>query len=365
MTARADTLQARSVSVDTRALAADVLDIAVTPDVTLRVALDRREMLPAGGQAWSGRVPGDPLSAVTLVSASGAFQGSIRTTDAAYSIEPDGPAYVVRQVDTRLTPPELEPLEPPVGAFAAAAVAADPPMAGDDGSTIDVLVLYTPGARASAGGSDAAVQARIALGVTETNTAYANSGITPRLRLVGTQVLNYTEVGMSDDLTALQSNASVGTLRNSVGADLVSLIVANSAEACGVGYLLNGNAAYGFSVTSYNCISPNYSFGHELGHNMGFVARPGGRRQRLLSVFLRLQAPVEPVPHGHGLRLPRRLSAGAALLEPEHHLQRRADRHRRPARQRQVDQQHRQRCCELPPGRRRRHPADDLGRSAT
>ena len=128
-----------------------------------------------------------PLSAVTLVSASGAFQGSIRTTTAAYSIEPDGPAYVVRQVDTRLTPPELEPLEPPVGAFAAAAVAADPPMAGDDASTIDVLVLYTPGARASAGGSDAAVQARIALGVTETNTAYANSGITPRLRLVGTQ----------------------------------------------------------------------------------------------------------------------------------------------------------------------------------
>ncbi len=270
-----DTIQSRQVEVDTSALAADVLDIAVTEDVTLRAVLDRRDVR-GNGQAWSGRVTGDALSAVTLVVHDGTFQGSIRTTTAAYSIEPSGPAYVVRQVDTRLTAPELEPLHPPADALADAALH-DPPEALDDGGTIDVLVLYTPGARTSAGGTDAAVQARIALGVAETNTGYANSGITPRLRLVGTQLLTYTEAGMSADLSALRSNSSVQALRDSVGADLVALIVANSAEACGVGYIMTstaGFAAYGYSVTAYSCISPNYSFGHELGHNMGSSHAP-------------------------------------------------------------------------------------------
>ena len=274
--ARSDTLRATTVSVDPAALAADVLDIAVTPEVTLRATLDRRELLPGGGQAWAGHVPGDALSAITLVSQAGAFQGSIRTTTAAYSIEPSGAGYVVRQLDTSLTPPELAPIETPAGAVAAAALA-DPPIAQDDGSTLDVLVLYTPGARTSAGGTDAAVQARIALGVTETNTGYANSGITPRLRLVGTQLLAYTEAGMNTDLTTLRANASVIALRDATGADLVTLIVADTPEACGLGYLMNspaGFAPYAFNVVAYQCISPNYSFGHELGHNMGSTHAP-------------------------------------------------------------------------------------------
>jgi len=274
--ARPDTLQAHAVSVDSAALAADVLDIAVTPDVTLRAVRDRREALRGGGLAWSGRVPGDRVSTVTLVARGDAFQGSIRTATAAFSIEPSGTGFIVREVDTRLTAPEMEPLHPPADALAAAALG-DPPIGHDDGSTIDVLVLYTPGARTSAGGTDAAVQARIALGVAETNTGYANSGIAPRLRLVGTQLLAYTETGMSADLTALRTNASVQALRDTLGADLVALIVANSAEACGVGYIMTstaGFADYGYSVTAYSCISPNYSFGHELGHNMGSSHAP-------------------------------------------------------------------------------------------
>ena len=272
--ARPETVRAQTVTVNRAALAADALDVALTGGVVVRAELDRRETLRGGAEAWSGHVPGAPMSSVTLVAVDGMLQGSIRTLDASWSIEPSagGPLHVVRQIDGSALPRELPPLEAPVGL---AALAGDPPvMAADDGGTIDVLVLYTPGARGSAGGSDSAVQARIALGIAETNTAYANSGITPRLRLVGTQLLSYAEVGISADLSALQSNASVGTLRNSVGADLVSLIIANSTEACGVGYMLNNSAAYGYSVVSYHCISPNYSFGHELGHNMGSAHAP-------------------------------------------------------------------------------------------
>ncbi len=197
-----------------------------------------------------------PYSSVTLVSLAGVVQGSIRTLDGAYSLEPAGPGvHVIRQVDPRLLPPELEPLAAPADAMDP--TTDNPPIAGDDASTIDVLVLYTPGARTSAGGSDATVQARIALGVSETNTGYGNSGVTPRLRLVGTQLWNYVESGsISTDLSTFRGDSGVAALRNTLGADMVGLIVANTPEACGVGYLMttlsSGFAANAYSVTAYH-----------------------------------------------------------------------------------------------------------------
>ncbi|MEZ5416370.1 MAG: fibronectin type III domain-containing protein [Vicinamibacterales bacterium] len=143
---------------------------------------------------------------------------------------------------------------------------------------------YTAAARTAAG-SDLAVQTRIALGVSETNTAYANSGIAPRLRLVGAEFTSYTEAGdLGVDLGRFQ-NTSDGfldeahTRRNALGADLVVLVVGSTAGgACGVGYVMtslsNGFAAWAFSVTAYSCISPNYTFAHELGHNMGSAHAP-------------------------------------------------------------------------------------------
>src|SRR5438132_1367564 len=62
----------------------------------------------------------------------------------------------------------------------------------DDGSIIDLFVAYTPAARAAAG-STAAVTSLIALGVSETNQAYATNGLPARLRLVGTYEWNTTE----------------------------------------------------------------------------------------------------------------------------------------------------------------------------
>ena len=55
--------------------------------------------------------------------------------------------------------------------------------AADDGSTFDVIVVYTPSARAAAGGT-AAMNALINLAAAKTNTAYLRSGVVPRLRLV-------------------------------------------------------------------------------------------------------------------------------------------------------------------------------------
>ena len=49
----------------------------------------------------------------------------------------------------------------------------------DDGSTIDVMVVYTQSAVSAVGGL-AAMQSRVATALAESNMGYANSGITQR-----------------------------------------------------------------------------------------------------------------------------------------------------------------------------------------
>ncbi len=284
VTQRVDTLQARPVSVNTGALSADVIEIELTSGRIVRARVDRRDRHRGGAETWAGHIPGEPLSSVTLVSYGGVLQGSVRTLDGAYSIEPaaGGPLHLVRLVDAGATGADLEPLLPPEDTSPSGADG--PPVAGDDGSTIDVLVFYTPAARTAAGSDDAALT-RIALGVSETNTAYANSGIAPRLRLVGAELTTYTESGnLSTDLLRFRNTGDgameeVHGRRDALGADVMVLVVGDTAGgACGVGYVMTtlsaGFGSSAFSVTAYPCISPNYTFGHELGHNMGSAHAP-------------------------------------------------------------------------------------------
>jgi hypothetical protein len=182
--------------------------------------------------------------------------------------------YALREIDQGAFAEEDDFIEvpPPDPAVVPAAALAD------DGSVIDVLVVYTAAAATSAGGTNAML-ARIALGVAETNQGYVNSRIQTRLRLVHAEEVAYTESGNSGtDLSRLRGTADgfmdgVHTLRDTHGADMVKLIVANGGGACGVAYLMSGVnpgfASSAFSVTAQGCISPNYTFGHELGHNMG------------------------------------------------------------------------------------------------
>ena len=67
----------------------------------------------------------------------------------------------------------------------------------------------------------------------------------------------------------------VHALRDTYKADMVSLIgTGYTGGACGIAYV--GNATVGFapnafSVVSLSCMTGYYSFGHELGHNMGLM----------------------------------------------------------------------------------------------
>ena len=228
----------------------------------------------SGGMAWVGRLEGEPHSDVVLVVHEGVLAGSVTAAGGTFSIRSDGTGYIVEEIDHSLFP-ELHDcaLEVPRELLQADL---DPAVALDDGSFVDVLVAYTPAARAAEGGTTQ-MEARINLAITETNQAYASSGVVQRLRLAGTTEVSYTEADISSDLSRLKGTTdgyldSLHALRDGASADLVSLIGQNYA-ACGVAYVMSGNtpgfAPWAFSVVDRTCMTGYYSFGHELGHNMG------------------------------------------------------------------------------------------------
>jgi hypothetical protein len=148
----------------------------------------------------------------------------------------------------------------------------------DDGSRIDVMVVYTPQARAAAGGS-AAMEVTIQNAVDATNEAYANSQILPRLHLVHAAEVAHGDAGnLSSDLSWVASDAGVAALRDLHRADMVSLLVEDGAGFCGMGYVQRnpgpGFSGSAFQVTARGCAVGNLSFAHEFGHNQGCEHNP-------------------------------------------------------------------------------------------
>ena len=68
----------------------------------------------------------------------------------------------------------------------------------------------------------------------------------------------------------------VHAVRDEYAADLVGLITAHK-DSCGRAWL-DATEPYGFSITGYNCEIGDYSFAHELGHNMGNSTTTDTRR---------------------------------------------------------------------------------------
>ena len=145
---------------------------------------------------------------------------------------------------------------------------------------IDVLVVYTDFAKRQNCGSctdpDQAMINRVNLAFTETNQAYADSGINVVINLVklhkDTSGYNIDETdtsSMSPSLSALRSTTDgnldyVHQMRIDFGADMVALITGGA--GCGIAYLNSSPSyTYMFSVTRWDCATGYYSFGHELG----------------------------------------------------------------------------------------------------
>ncbi|MEQ9001768.1 MAG: Calx-beta domain-containing protein [Coleofasciculus sp. B1-GNL1-01] len=303
------------------------LTVNLFEDTFIDVVIERVELSSdESSWIWTGNVPDTRYSEVILVSGkeNGIVVGTIRIDDTLYDISFTGNGvHTVSEIDLTTLPSEQRhnhqdelgdlPVTPDVGIAiagdghsvnstdsitlgAALAFAESPKQSDvDDGSIIDVLVVYTEAAREAEGGTDA-IRQRIYQVVTETNLGYENSGINQRLRVHIAEVGNYQEVGATQkgshtELKRLQNPSDgyldeVHQLRDYYSADMVALWTEDlygydseqqeiSGKTGGLAYVLtNPDQGYSFEdlafsvVTVYNA-KFGYSFAHEMGHNQG------------------------------------------------------------------------------------------------
>jgi hypothetical protein len=220
------------------------------------------------GKIEAGAVDGD----VIITFRKGFYSGLIYSPTAVYEIIPRGDAHMLVELDQSKFPECGGGMKSDETARATE----DENLVGvDSGDRIDVLVVYTTATKNVLGG-DAQAQAHAQAAIDATNTAYRNSKIRQRVRLVHSQEFVYTESTGSADLSALRNNPTIQALRNTHQADLVAEI-SEVTGVCGIGYLMGGaagNQNNGFTVTARSCAVGNLSFAHELGHNMGSQHNP-------------------------------------------------------------------------------------------
>ena len=260
--------------------AGSTLTLNLFEDVMLVAVLDQVEPNYGGGFTWVGQVQDEPLSLVTLVVNDGVMAGTVLFPANVFEISYAGNGvHAVTEIDQSAFPLDADP----VRAALAEGETADaiPAAAADDGSVIDVMVVYTPAARVAQGGTTAMLNL-INSAISQTNSSYASSQIAQRLNLVYAAEVSYSESGdiVEVDLPRLQREDdvfmdNVHTWRDTYHADLVALIVEYPSDYpyCGVAYLLSPVSPdfedWAFAAIERNCTTGNLSFAHELGHNMG------------------------------------------------------------------------------------------------
>jgi hypothetical protein len=239
------------------------------------------------GVTWVGHVPAHPGSLVTIVRGGGLFAASIMLPDTSYTIRPvprdasdpasgAEPVHLLVEIDSDRFLPEAPPVVPEITPQALGAADVQP--AADTAEFIDVLFVYTALAENWASSRDGIVN-WINLGMSETNSAYAASGVHQRVRLVHAERVAYAEVSnFSTNLNILRGGGTgldaVPALRNAYTADLVSLFVqVPNPSACGIAFIMtsvsSAFAPSGYNVVQAACSSPGGTLAHEFGHNMG------------------------------------------------------------------------------------------------
>jgi peptidyl-Asp metalloendopeptidase len=154
------------------------------------------------------------------------------------------------------------------------------PAVPDADGTVQIVLLsvYTPQARATAGGT-AQIQGEIQAAVDQANTAFINSNMVARFFLAHAAEVAHNDAGnIETDLNWVTTNSAVAALRNTHSADMVSLIVNNGGGYCGIAWVQrhpgSSFANYAYQVTARGCLA-NSTLAHEHGHNMGMEHDPG------------------------------------------------------------------------------------------
>ena len=328
-------LRSRIAAIDFGQLAAARSEVAQGRPSNLRLnlfadaefqAIFERTAPTATGHTLTGRLTDNPLSMVVLAVNGDHIAGTVWSPDGMHDIRTlgAGPA-VIRQLDPAAlgrcglgeAPPAARPdaspapwasgLPParrsradkagPAPQAASQAENAAPP---DDGSLIDVLVVYTAGTRILHGGHRA-MRAIIDRDVAMTNEAYRASGATQRIALAGGVEVDWPwhEIDVSElvlDYLAGEGDGSldeVHGLRDSYAADLVVLHTGDlqrwQGGSIGGGIAISTSSPEGDERLAFS-IASSAAFAHELGHSMGLNHERQHDRSNT------------PFPYSHGYR---------------------------------------------------------------
>ena len=243
-----------------------------------------RTAATATGYSLSGPLAGVEGGTATLVVNGDVAVGSAWTPEGTYRIRTVGRSQIIERVEPSRAAVCAGPLQ------ARSAVLSDEraqpdSAAEDDGTEIDVLVVYTPQARRRAGGHRALL-AEIDHEVAWTNEAFATSDVVHRVQLVGAAEVDYDQSERFRDLDRLHAQSDghmdeVHALRDRLAADAVVLWTTDGGIAFGWD---RPDDSLAFATVGFN---PG-TFAHELGHVLGI------RHQREEDRSNR------PFPYSHG-----------------------------------------------------------------
>jgi len=233
--------------------------------------------------SWFGKVQGDDRSSAVFTVSGRRIYGHVDFDGVSYEIEPTPGGHVLVESTAAPTPsPQPDAITP--GDFDSRSLSDSVALQSsqEDGARIDLLVLYTQQFQDHYAGDVGTVIQHF---IDVTNTAYQNSGISTRMRVVHTALYQESGAAEATDtctaVSAIRGDSAVTQLRDTHSADLVTLLrLYQNGRPCGCGYVMNSVsswfAGYAFSVVEVRLLSeanPYYchstTLAHETGHNLG------------------------------------------------------------------------------------------------
>ena len=226
-----------------------------------------------------GHVQGSPRSEVYLVSSGNRLSASVRLPDGKlYEVTPtDTQTHLIREINPAGFPPDeppsvLERMQRSSGRGIENRPTQTTYEVLSKDAPLNVLVLYTPKLR-EAVGDEKTMALLLAKVQAQTNQGYEQSGVNLRVKIAKWGEVDYPESGNSEaDLASLTKFAIDNKLRKQYQVDVVSLWISAVKGSCGIGNLNQTPADFernAFNVVAASCAVNNFSFAHELGHNLG------------------------------------------------------------------------------------------------
>jgi len=283
---QATTVRTGIVGIDVDRLLQDqIVTFNLFPLKEFDVAIDHIETRSPHDMTWIGTTVDVPGSAIIVIQ-DDIIVGTIRIDGEVYSIRSlRNGRYAIVQEDQSKYPEEepkgfrdMQRREDYWKSKVDDAKKQNREAAGAAGTLLRVLVAYTQSAENAVIASGSTMAAHIQLAINESNQAYTNSQVTPKLRLAYKYKVTYTEAGYGTDLERFKGTGDgymdeVHTYRNEYTADLC-LLIFNDASLCGVAYTIMADASTAFCLVHWSCATGYFSFAHELGHLQGARHNP-------------------------------------------------------------------------------------------